>query len=209
MASPAICSPRSARLLLTGTVEMPVPKARMSSDVLTLEDLQTLFPGRRLTRSMARRLRCNESPGDNDLQKKLPALSLPPPGPLLSVVLPGPDRPLPVSPAQPVSILKHAGSAVKPRGRHVSFGDVTVHEVERFPWRVFLPPRFAVFEPKRQSVLPPPPSPPPSPGSPVEALRHLPRRQRHVEYVPWPSWKEVLGAAACWFAAVGFLAWLG
>lgn len=181
----AICSPRSARLLLTGSVDLPKPNTRKASDVPRVEDLPIYFPGLREVRPW--RFRCLESHVD-DLRKKLPTVSLSPP----------------VSPGLTVPIPKRAGAPVKPCGHHVSFGEVVVHEVERLPLPVFPPPCCAVLEPKRRSFPLRLPFP-----APVEATQEVPRRKLRVEVtVRGPTLGQWFGIAACSIASIGLLSWL-
>lgn len=211
MAFPAICSPRSARLLLTGSVDLPTFAVRTVSDTrLVVKEPPIYFPG---LKPLARpwRLAPWLRPHVDDLEKKNPAggdkqfpLLVPrrrgcQASPSAVSLHPRVAR-LPVLPP-PVPILKRTGTAVKQNKRHVSFGDVVVHEVERFPWRVFPPPRFAVFEPKRRSFPPRVPSPPP--------VEELPRRVLQLEVtVRGPTLGQWIGCVGCCIAAVSFLSWL-
>lgn len=209
MAFPAICSPRSARLLLTGSEDLPTFALKTSLDVRpVVKNPPVYFPG---MKPLARpwRLPAWRKPHVDDLQKKLPAPEpeLPPlpsprldcqPSPVLSLP-PVLARGRPLFPP-PAPILKRAEVPAKPRERHVSFGNAVVHEVERFPWRVFPPPRFAVFEPKRRSFPLRLPSPLPE---------ELPRRQRYLEVtVRGPTMGQWLGWTACAIGVMTVLSWL-
>lgn len=203
MAFPAICSPRSARLLLTGTVETPTYALMKAKARPVVKEPPIYFPG---LKPLARpwRLHPQYRPRVDDLKKKPLSIEAKQP-PLLVPLQGGRQNSLAESLPPPVSILKRAGAPAKSTERHVSFGDVIVHEVERFPCAVFPPPRFAVFEPKRR-IPPPPPRRPPPP--PVEPIEELPRRQLHLEItVRGPSWKEWVGFTACGIAFVAAL-WL-
>lgn len=192
MAFPGICSPRSARLLLTGSVDLPEFALKTVADTRPLvKEVPIYFPG---LKPLARPWRLPPwlRPHVDDLVKKKPGLSV------SSAVSPPPRvAPLPVLPP-PVPILKRAEATAKPR-RQVSFGDIVVHEVERFPWRVFPPPRFAVFEPKRRL-------PPPVPSHPAT---ELPRRALHLEVtVRGPTWGQWIGCLAGCVATMAVLSWL-
>ncbi|KAF3401893.1 hypothetical protein F1880_009753 [Penicillium rolfsii] len=207
MAFPSVCSPRSARLLLTGTVETPTYASIKAKARPVVKEPPIYFPG---LKPLARpwRLHSSYRPHVDDLKKKPLPVEVKQ-SPLLVPWQGGRQNSLTVSRSPPVSILKRAGASAKSTERHVSFGDVVVHEVERFPRAAFPPPRFAVFEPKRR-IPPPPPPPPRRPSAPrVETTEELPRRQLHLEVtVRGPSWKEWIGFTACGIAFVAALSWL-
>lgn len=132
MTRPSLPSPRSARRLLFGAgpkpgnpfsfvPEKPIPKPLFlsmrtggdcSKDRQALDDCQALvrrFRESRRSVEVARRLMALRE----DRQVSFDQVDAPS---------------LRVSPTS--SILKRPNSSVKPHGRHVSFGDVTVHEIE-------------------------------------------------------------------------------
>ncbi|KAF7713451.1 Uncharacterized protein PECH_001309 [Penicillium ucsense] len=228
MASPAICSPRSARLLLAGTVNLPTLEMEKAKKAISKVEKKTFyFPGlkplavpwrlapwrrsqvggslenvlasgARQTLLAAPQLRADESPRASHLGLKTES-SAQPVTPVLRPAL----RPARLPPR---SILKRVGGPVKRHDRHVSFGDVAVQEIARpdVHVRVFPPPRWAYFPTTR-------PTHPelPSPSLEVEDVMHEPR-WRHVEsFVKPPSVKELIVGTACCAAFMGILWWLG
>lgn len=145
MALPAICSPRSARLLLSGSVDLPTLNLGKALNVRPEEKKKPIyFPGMTPLARPWRLAPWRRAPGEG-LQKDAPVSKTKwtsQSAPQLRV-----EEPSQVShsglttafPPPPVPILKRAGDSVKRHDRHVSFGDVSVKEYVPFVEAVFSP----------------------------------------------------------------------
>lgn len=213
----SIPSPHSARALLFGdgpkvgdpysfvpAKPLPLPfflvartGGRLQDCRQAVEDSQALarlFRGRRRALDITKSLRAARRQVCND---EVSAPSPPPPNP----------PPPPPPPPHRAGILKHAGSTRRSGVRHVSFGDVTVHEIENcLVPRPFPPPAHALFPRPGTVKTRSPVGPPPLPRQchPVVEAQRQSHRKHSIECTSrHPSWGTVIGVAA---ACIGFSA---
>ncbi|KAJ5152789.1 uncharacterized protein N7482_009267 [Penicillium canariense] len=189
MAFPALCSPRSARLLLFGSTALSKLSPKLVHNQPRPPAEQAM---KRVSRKRRRAPRAKSKAHPADRQVSIGEMKTD-----------GDSRPaVPL----PIPILKPPGATSKVHQRHVSFGDVIVHELEEFSEPVFPPPRFAVF-PAQRVPFPPCCLAPLSP--PVVEFQHLPRRKRSIECTSRSlSSGSIIGIVACSIAFSVLLTWL-